>query len=56
MSENHTLSTLFGHGCVASHVVSDTPPPPPGTKYNFRKIEWDVANWLYISWQSSHAC
>ena len=29
MSEKHTLSTLFGHGCVASHVVSDPPPPPP---------------------------
>ena len=25
----HTLLSLFDHGCVASHVAIDLPPPPP---------------------------
>ena len=32
LTEKHTLSTLFfGHGCVASHVASEPPPPPLGS-------------------------
>ena len=25
MSQKHTLSDIFGHACVASHVASDQP-------------------------------
>ena len=37
MSENHTLWTPFGHGCLASHVGSDTPPPVAPLPRSFHK-------------------
>ena len=29
------VTFYFGHGCLASHVVSDTPPPPW-----YRSVKW----------------
>ena len=46
MSEKYTLSTLFGHGCVASHVASDfrRPPPPGGGGGDFGHLS------LFLLW------
>ena len=43
--KNTPLRHLFGHGCVASHVARD-PPPPPGMQLHFSKTAWHREFWV----------